>query len=406
MSILQFIGSIFAITGLWGFAFFLIVIGILDTSSPLFDANDSLSLFLMSAGLAASGFLVVPSAVLSLRRILGKKSATSQLWSGRINPGLLIFALPIVLLTGYLVVTYSDLAWIILPPLHVLAVFIPIIWLLYLGTRELPLGSRQRFWGVFDSGLVLAPALVMVLELIAFSALAGLIIFYMLNHPGLSNQIWELMEAMSQVTPTPEALTELIEPYLTSPVIIFAAFVFISILVPLIEEALKPIGVWLLFGRKMSTAAGFAGGLLSGAGFALFESLAMTSSGTEWTVGVVTRIGTAVIHMFTAGLMGWALVNTWTHRKYLRLGGTYLIAVLIHGLWNCLSLFMILTDFSNELDIQLQQPLVSALGSAAPFILILVTIVLFILMLRINANFRSKLKDEQEIILTPAHPGS
>ncbi len=106
----------------------------------------------------------------------------------------------------------------------------------------------------------------------------------------------------------------------------------------MIEEALKPIGVWLLFGRRLTPAAGFAAGALSGAGYALIESLALTSSGEAWSSLVLARTGTSAVHILTAGLTGWALVLAWQKRRFLPLLLAYLCAVMIHGLWNGLTL--------------------------------------------------------------------
>jgi hypothetical protein len=38
--------------------------------------------------------------------------------------------------------------------------------------------------------------------------------------------------------------------------------------------------------------------------------------------------------MATAGVMGWALVRAKNNGKYLSLLGTYILSVVVHGIWN------------------------------------------------------------------------
>jgi len=144
--------------------------------------------------------------------------------------------------------------------------------------------------------------------------------------------------------------------------------------VPLIEEAFKPVGVWLLFGRLHRPAAGFVAGLLSGAGYAMFESLAAFSNGEEWATVAVVRMGTAAVHIVTTGLVGWALVGAWREKRYLQLGLTYLAAAAIHGSWNATTITLLVSQLSASQPTPRELPLISSLASAAPVILGLLTI--------------------------------
>jgi hypothetical protein len=56
-----------------------------------------------------------------------------------------------------------------------------------------------------------------------------------------------------------EALA-LILPYLIKPGMVIPALIFFSILIPLLEELVKPLAVWLLAGKLDSAAQGFAFG--------------------------------------------------------------------------------------------------------------------------------------------------
>jgi hypothetical protein len=219
-----------------------------------------------------------------------------------------------------------------------LAIGLPILWLVYLGRRGISTGSAQQTWGVLGSGLVIGPLLIMLAEIAALAFLLVLGVLYLLNRPELLEDLSNLAQRLSQAPPNPEIYQRILEPWLAQPAVLYAAFICIAILVPLIEEALKPIGVWLLAGRDLAPSTGFAVGLLSGAGYALFESLAFTSSANDWALVAGARIGTGVIHIVTAGLTGWALASAWRRRSYVRLGLAYLTAVLLHALWNGLTL--------------------------------------------------------------------
>lgn len=49
-------------------------------------------------------------------------------------------------------------------------------------------------------------------------------------------------------------------------------------------------------------------GLLSGAAFALIESLNASADGsTNWPIIVSVRAGTSILHMTASGLVGWEL---------------------------------------------------------------------------------------------------
>jgi hypothetical protein len=310
LSVWQFALSALAVFALWSTALLLFGLGIADVFRTLTLGMDPLPLLLTAIGAAASGFFVLPSVLYSLRRLMGKTGKGVHLVSNILWPILIIITLPVVLGLGELVSQNSHLAWLMLPPLHILAIGLPILLLVYLGLRDLPLGSSQRIWGAFDSGLVLGPLLILVGEVLALVGAVIVAILYVASQPDLRDQLMNLANQLQFSQPSPEAMVKLLGPYLTRPIFIFGALAFAAVIVPLIEEAIKPAGVWLLAGKHLTPAAGFAAGVLSGAGYAFFESLALTPSGENWVFLVVARMGTAVIHILNTGLMGWALAKT------------------------------------------------------------------------------------------------
>lgn len=348
--------------------------------------GNPLPMFLLAAGSALSGVLLLPSAYQSGRRLVKGKAVGPPLIIHNLRPVLAILLFPLVLLAGYWVADRTNLAWLLLPVLHLLAVGLPVVFLLLLGVRDLPLGSPQRMWGVFGSGLALAPALILVAEGLAMLVLVVVSAVAIAQQPELIEQLLDLSEWLQVAEPTPEMILEEFGPYLVRPAVIFTVFAFGALIVPLIEEALKPIGVWLLVGRNLTPGAGFAAGALSGAGYAFFESLVLTSGGEEWAVLMAARVGTSVIHILTTGMMGWALVMAWELKRYGQLGLVYLSAVLIHGAWNALTLFTTYTSLVEMQGVQVEFAGLQALGEAAPFALGALAVSSFLTLLWANRS--------------------
>ena len=300
---------------------------------------------------------------------------------------LILLLLPPVVALGHWVSGYSNLAWIALPPLHVIAAGLPILGLLLLGLRGLSPGSPQRAWGIFGSGLVLGPALSLVVEAAALAILAMLGFTYLARDPILIEKIMALSEQLSTSPEAADAILELLEPYLLQPGTLYLGLIFGAVFVPLIEELFKPIGVWLRVGRNPTAAHGFAAGLISGAGYALFENFALAGgSGEGWGVIVLARMGTSLIHILTAGLTGWALALAWREGRYIRLGVTYLAAVSIHALWNGLVIMSLAPEFASA-GVSFPD-IVLNIGSAAPVGFVVLIGGSFVLLLMSNATLR------------------
>ena len=392
-SIWQFVLTLLAILGLVSGAGIAIIFGLvtsLANNTAITGAQQSplLTMSLFAGGLVASALLLVPSAYYALRRINGHPVSHSPRLPWLLRPSLLIFLLPVVLLFGYWVSKIPAISWLLLPILNVLAIGLPVLWLLYLASRNLPLGSPQRMWGVFGSGLVLGPTIILILEILALVGFIFIGILTIVNQPQLMDQINKLMPSLQQGQFSQEQFIQVFLPWLTKPGLILAIIAFVGLVVPLIEEAVKPIGVWLLPGFHLTPAAGFAAGALSGAGYAFFESLALAGSGGDWTLSASARIATGVIHIFNTAMMGWAITRAWQDRRYINLGLTYLAVVLVHGTWNSLAVISAINDLLSQQSLKPSLPLVSWIGPVAPYILGGITLVMFILMLWMNRRLR------------------
>ena len=350
-SAFQFGGSLVAILILWGTAAALALICLTGIVDGGLDTDDITPLLLLSSGITLAGALLLPSAWYSLIRLLGRSSqernSTHQtiILSWIVSP-LILF--PLVLASGNWVIKNTELSWLLLPPIHIFAIGLPILWLAYLGVCGLSVGSSQRDWGALGAGLTLSPMLIMILEIVALIVVLVSAMVYIASQPDLLNQIDLLIQRLSYAPPDPQVIQRILSPYLLKPGVIYTIFAFVVVIVPLIEEALKPIGVWLLFRTGLHPAAGFTAGVLGGAGYAIFENIMFSITMENWMFVVSARSGTAVMHIFTGGITGWALAAAWRYRKYLQLGLTYLAAVAIHALWNGLTLIGIANEFIFE----------------------------------------------------------
>jgi RsiW-degrading membrane proteinase PrsW (M82 family) len=132
-----------------------------------------------------------------------------------------------------------------------------------------------------------------------------------------------------------EVALRMVAPYLSDPRVIAGLLGYIALIVPLIEEMLKPLAVWLFAKSIAKPSQGFVLGMLSGAAFAMVESLNASAESSEaWPFAVGVRAGTSLLHIMLSGLMGYAIVGAFQEKRFGRLVGTYFTAVSIHGIWN------------------------------------------------------------------------
>jgi hypothetical protein len=349
-SALQLGLSLFGILIFWTLSGSFAVIGLAGVIDPIILPENNSTILMLAAGMFQMGLLMIPSAWFAFLRVIQSAGPkTPALRHLKIfRPTILIFFLPLVVLAGFWVSGEGRLSWFLLPPLHVLAISLPILWLASLGRRGLSTGSSQRDWGSFGAGLTLSPILILILEFAALGLIFAFTLFYLYSQPELWELLTNLAYRLSQAPPNVQIIQRILAPHLSvllSPGIIYTAFIFFAMIVPLIEELLKPIGVWLMIGKNLTPSAGFAAGVLGGAAYALFESLMFAPSPSDWALLVSSRIGTGVMHIATAGLTGWALAYAWQSRNYLQLVLAYLVAVIMHGLWNGLVVMGMASQF-------------------------------------------------------------
>lgn len=389
--------SLLAVLALWGMAASTLLAALSQRLLGKAGGAELLPIALIGVSFFFMGVLLLPSAYYALMRLLGRPVVhTNRMWS-RLRPTLLIFGLPVLFAAGYWISQNQTLAWLLLPPVHVVTITLPLLWLTYLGVRELPLGSTQRASGVFASGAIIAPAVILFAELFALLGGIVLIVAILASNPAQLEYLIRLADQLKYAAPTPEASLQLLQPILNSPWVIFAVITFAAVIVPLIEEAIKPVGLWLLAGKRLSPAAGFAAGMLSGAGYAVIESLLLTSSGQDWIFLVFARIGTGAVHILTSGLIGWALVLAWNQGSYLRLGAVYLLGVLIHGTWNGMTMIIAFNDITPAHGAT-GIGFLSTAGQVAPYVLGSIAVLSFAGLLLANRRLARQVNAKETIV--------
>jgi hypothetical protein len=392
LSFLQFILGLLAACTLLILAaglFTLAGLNWLALSSAGFTLEDA-SLFISAGSIVFVALLLVPSILLAFQRLRGKPvTALPERLKPAISLGmllLLVLVLPASLVIGSLVSSSVPGTAAVLPLMHVFAIGIPLLWLAAIALRGLPTGSLQRAWGVFSAGLVLGPSIIITLEMIAFVVFALAAGFIISRDPASMAQLEALVTALRNTTSS-DQLFALITPVITQPGIAVTVLIFMAVVVPLIEETFKPIGLYLLFGRKMTPAEGFTAGLLSGAGFGLFESLMLTSAGDSWLAVVAARAGTGAVHMLTTALTGYGLVSALSERRYLRLAVCYLGAVTLHSVWNALAVIVAGAGLLQTTG-DLAQPW-QILLVASPLVLTGLAALCFVLLILLNRRLKN-----------------
>jgi len=290
--------------------------------------------------------LAIPSIVYAARRLTGHTSrpltiSARTLW-------LALAAL--ILWAGLLYVGNNATRWAlpqaVLTPLNILVVAIPILLLLTVGLYRLRANSRQRIWGAITLTTFVTTEIVMLLELILIAIIAVAGIVWLSKQAEFAPYLNLLAGQKTLTESSLNSVLSQIAPLLNKPGVYAVVILVFCLFAPLIEEAFKPLGVWFLAGKQPSPTQGFTIGLICGATFGLLESLSLvnTSTGELWLYTVIARVGTGLLHTFTAGVSGWALAKTWQDRRYLRISLIYIGVVFLHGTWN---LFAVLFGVSQ-----------------------------------------------------------
>jgi RsiW-degrading membrane proteinase PrsW (M82 family) len=256
----------------------------------------------------------------------------------------------LTLIMGQVILSFDLLAPVTFPLFHVLGITIPAILMLALVAQGLkhvdPAPTQgqvigQMAWGAFGT-----TALAFTLE--ALAAAVGLVVVVVivaLTPEGLAqlNELQTMLADPAQLQ-DPQALAH----WLLKPGAILPVAVILVVVAPLIEEGVKSLGIPVFAwgtGRKISPAQGWLGGIAVGAGFAITEGLFNSAASLPFWAGIVLlRVGATAMHMVTAGFTGLGWARTLDSRRPMPLLGSYLASVTLHGLWNAMTVLIVVSS--------------------------------------------------------------
>lgn len=359
LGILFFIFQTLAVGAFW-------LISLLDAQQSM---TESLSMGLLLWSSILSGLLLLPVFLLSINHFRGKDPPewldTGQPVFAKIIKWLII-VWPSIVLLGWLIVDRPSMAAFLLGPINILVAGIPVLWIYRAGQSKLNGGSQIRKWRIFGFSLTIMPVVVIIVELVAILILGTMGFLWLVYRFSVNPQFeMEVMTIVDQVVIAGDDLNmiiQLLKPTLLQPSVIVWVLAIFAGIIPLIEEILKPLALWALAGREISSQEGFVGGLLCGAGFALMENILYFTTivlAEDWLFMAIGRAGTGVLHMLASGLVGWGLANAWRDGKWKFLAVTTFCAILLHGLWNAIALGSgILSIFTFGQEITLFQTII------------------------------------------------
>jgi hypothetical protein len=342
----------------FGFLFFAIcsgfllliglIVGLSTLVTSVYTDQVNVQSTIIFATLSFTGILLGVATVISVMKFMRNPAVEvrepTSVSGVKIAAGIVTTGL--VLWLGSWLQSNPSINWLALPLLTIPAVAIPIWLLLRLASKDIQPESRWRIWSMLGLSLSFTPFLLFTLEIVVIIIIFLAVVMYVVANPGLTAEIQTVTNQFRFMDPNSDEAIRMFVPYLTKPGVIASTLLLFSVIVPLLEEAFKPLGVWLLAGKLDSPAQGFSLGALCGAGFALVETLNNSAQTDEWASLLFMRIGTGAMHITTSALIGAAIVMAWRERRYLRLFATYLLGVFLHGLWNLLA---ITNGFSNLL---------------------------------------------------------
>ncbi len=204
-------------------------------------------------------------------------------------------------------------------PLAIFCGVLPAFTILAFASQRLRNPSTRRItWMSLLYGMTLAPLFATIIE-----AILTLVIASALHINPLS-----LLTNNS----APQSQTELI-----------GLFLVLSVVAPLVEEGLKPLGALMVIGLLHSPAEAFLVGLAGGIGFDMFETIGYIGMGqADWIYVAIERVGAGLLHGVGAGMsaLGWYYLirGKGVRLRWVKGIGCGVYAVLQHGIFNGVNL--------------------------------------------------------------------
>jgi len=251
--------------------------------------------------------------------------------------------LPILIIIGVLIFSVEVIRFYLLPILTALVIVVGVVWLIRIGSGDGWGAHPQRDSGMISLMTGFTIWFIMLLEMMTLVVIGIILLAGVISDPELLKELSSIVTLLQTQT-DPTEMMQTLESIVSIPLLIGLGFLLVAVIMPIIEELFKTIGVWTLAGRNLTLQEGWVAGLMSGAAFALVEGLfysvqmvSLTDPGS-WVVAIIGRSGGSLLHTFCGGLIGWAFAKAWQDHKLWRVVGMYALVILIHGIWNGLAL--------------------------------------------------------------------
>jgi len=257
----------------------------------------------------------------------------------------------------------GDIKTIILAVLAVPGITIPIFWLLRIGARYQSVGNPKHDSGILTFSIGISTPFILLVEVLVLIFLMIVFVSGLFGKPEFMDLFNTILNNPAPLQNDPTSLFSELENIINLPNLMGWLLLVVAGIMPLVEELFKTLAVWMLKVRNPNPAESFRVGLLSGAGFALFEGLLSVSSlqqssigFAEWAGLILGRFGGSFLHILTGGIIGLAIGKFWQNRKFGSLLLAYLSAWLLHAAWNALALFGGVNPLINESQVQAVWP--------------------------------------------------
>lgn len=275
------------------------------------------------------GLLTIPGLYLSYRSLSGQPALVS-----RSIPAVYLLVgagFPLALGLGFVSREFQMLPFILEPIAHVIAASTPMVFMTIYVVRKLPLIPWRRLWGQFSGGLWLSPMVALILELLTALPLLFLLFAYVLTEIDPR----EIIDPLTAGAPLDENYLEAqLQFLIEQPLLIISAVLFVTVLVPVLEELIKSIALWPMLRRGLQPLYAFVGGAIAGGAYGMFEAFFLAQPGEGWVGLMIARAGATLMHMITTAMVGLGLSLAIRRKQWTTALRYYLYAVLLHGLWN------------------------------------------------------------------------
>jgi hypothetical protein len=361
--VISVIGLVMSLLSLFG----LVVLVLIANSDATFASVDTNQLSKLVWVVLLGVLITIPSIVFAIRRLSGKESRPVTI-TGK---SLLIASLLTLVWLGCLWAGSNADKWALASSLvswlNIATIALPFVLWLTIGRYKLAVGSQQRSWGLINTSVFLSAMLIILLEVIVVAVVAIVGISSLVQNADMLPYM-QLFQSQGEIDPAAlKSLESDLIPLLNQPGLYVVIGLLFCLVVPIIEELFKPLAVWAFAGKNITPAEGWAAGMLCGAAFGLLESLSMinVASGDLWLTTAIGRVGTGLLHVFTAGISGYVLAKTWQDRNYLRLSLVYLGVIVLHGSWNFFALLMGVSHLAMPISV----PAISGLMAISTWVL-------------------------------------